>query len=1002
MVTAKQKKSDKPKKPVGRPRKKLGTRVTDVPLVSALRPRASRSNADSAAIQRAKLAFRRDYPIATGKRAFDEYKTRALLDAMADPSRGAIGSRVLGPSAYKTEKKQAELDAAIQANQPFLIQNGRILLNKKAVRAALSTAAPAAAPVPVGPSVTLIPVPAGPSTIPAFTEGTSRTKQNSPKTRSRKRRMARAAREQGIAYGAENQRALEELELLRSSKKRKERDEGGPGPVTLERQTPYERELSNIRTTLRGDLDPADRLSLVGRMRELRRQVDANEAVDITPLDEPSTHRPPTPAQERQAARIVRKFTAKQLTEAAARIKAASAIDDIKKASPAVAQEVQRKMGNLMTEEPELVQEYPEALSAFQEMADAANAETRRRLDEEEARQYGRHRPTTEQQEANQQAAATVAAMLRAESEAPPPSIRIAPAGPIGPVIDVGKEARENAARIAVERKARRAKQLEAAQAKVDRAEEADRRAIANQAVLEEAALANDAETRRSSAVSIQSAIKRALAQNQYNKSKDAATTLQAAARSAITRDALNQAIESQAQQDAATTLQAAVRSALTRDALNQAAESQAQQDAAIRVIQRAVRDKVDGVAKQKRIVSKIQEMNTRVVPPRPRPSPSMTQPSIRYEDPIDEVDLTDEFDREDDAVRQLQAALRRFSDRSHFSNARELEAEYAAQDEIGVPGADIRPNNRVIPAPPPLPPRRPTPLLEAVLDAIDEVEAGPLGNKNTPKSGFVRQGLSEKGLREAAKRLRPFEGTQQRITDLAPGLGAINERMLRERASSLKRVVKEEDIRPVVDNLVANVLADAVRAKFANTRQEEDDSSDDGFDGNGLVGGVIRRLRGLGYFNSLDNYMQPGPSGTPIDSLKLLREARGGRMNDDRTDFRVLMDAMKTIRRAPGDPNGGVRGGAMGGGRVFLSGVSAPTGGSQYTLHEITFPDKEWKTSSSLRWLRSNGIKPMKKASHSGSVYKYMIASSKGFTDHYTSELVSRGRKIIMMYGKA
>jgi len=34
--------------------------------------------------------------------------------------------------------------------------------------------------------------------------------------------------------------------------------------------------------------------------------------------------------------------------------------------------------------------------------------------------------------------------------------------------------------------------------------------------------------------------------------------------------------------------------------------------------------------------------------------------------------------------------------------------------------------------------------------------------------------------------------------------------------------------------------------------------------------------------------------------------------------------------------------------------------------------------------------------------VYKYAIASSKGLKDPYTSDLISRGRKIHMVYGMA
>lgn len=202
------------------------------------------------------------------------------------------------------------------------------------------------------------------------------------------------------------------------------------------------------------------------------------------------------------------------------------------------------------------------------------------------------------------------------------------------------------------------------------------------------------------------------------------------------------------------------------------------------------------------------------------------------------------------------------------------------------------------------------------------------------------------------------------------------------------------------------------------------------------FVGGVLRRLRGMGFFDGFDS-LSYNIHGTPDDNKKDLADAkaayaaRGGAMGgtfDGRTDFRVLMDAMKNIRTGSGffDRDGldnilypmpkamdnkqlladakakAARGGATGGGRVVLSGVPAPTGGGAPVLYEIQFPVKDWKTSSSLRWLRSNGIKPMKKATQSGSVYKYTIASSKGLKEPYTSNLNSRGRMIHMMYGNA
>ena len=81
-----------PKAPVGRPRKKLGTRVSDLPVVSTIKPMSRRSNIDSLALQRARLVYKRDY-----KKTISEDQARAFIDAMGAPKRGPIGERILGP-----------------------------------------------------------------------------------------------------------------------------------------------------------------------------------------------------------------------------------------------------------------------------------------------------------------------------------------------------------------------------------------------------------------------------------------------------------------------------------------------------------------------------------------------------------------------------------------------------------------------------------------------------------------------------------------------------------------------------------------------------------------------------------------------------------------------------------------------------------------------------------------------------------------------------------------
>lgn len=71
------------------------------------------------------------------------------------------------------------------------------------------------------------------------------------------------------------------------------------------------------------------------------------------------------------------------------------------------------------------------------------------------------------------------------------------------------------------------------------------------------------------------------------------------------------------------------------------------------------------------------------------------------------------------------------------------------------------------------------------------------------------------------------------------------------------------------------------------------------------------------------------------------------------------------------------------------------------YILQSVSFPSSQWKTPASIRWLRSNGIAPMKKSHKVGRNYIYTVASPKLFSKYYTSDLMSRGRKIELIYGK-
>ena len=71
------------------------------------------------------------------------------------------------------------------------------------------------------------------------------------------------------------------------------------------------------------------------------------------------------------------------------------------------------------------------------------------------------------------------------------------------------------------------------------------------------------------------------------------------------------------------------------------------------------------------------------------------------------------------------------------------------------------------------------------------------------------------------------------------------------------------------------------------------------------------------------------------------------------------------------------------------------------YILQAVSFPASQWKTPSSIRWLRSNGIIPMKKSHKVGRNYIYTVAPSKMFSKYYKSKMMSRGRPIELIYGK-
>jgi hypothetical protein len=1089
---AAKKKDAVPKAPVGRPRKNLGTRVSDLPLVSTIKPTSRRVNIDSLAMNRARLAYKRDY----GK-TLDERTSRALIDAMSTTKRGPIGTAVVGTFKGKEVELGKKIGDMTEASGFFNYYKqalnaakknpGQTVVVKKKKDGSLKFEIPGIPEATTGTlSATSVPAPSAES-VASVTELRSAADQLLAKNvkltelinsgtlsadalvDARKKLKANTADLNSIAMGINTSVSpMDDRDLLIQERSR-------------ERLRYHD-----------GNLPQAERDAAAARVRQITRQltnfdraqptrtINADEA-DIMaavlgePEDEEILLVRPTRTIRRDDPGPSRPATATAtaaLTAALADPAVSAIVEQVQENAPAIVEQVQenapvkrappvRDKANIQKKvKADYIKKGREAAAALlarvredRKALENAPGRTREQIAADEA--ADRLDQDVRQREAIAQSSRDVGARILAQStEERGRQMRRIVAPTIQSFVRVyqtrkrlKKEADaqnynellknmrakrdqdidlQNLANLAEqgdqsasipsqERLARRLIEKdklrqEIRQAMIDRAfeEEAYERARVIERERQEQELRDQERSYLDEEFEAED-----VDEEDYDElvRRQAATKLrQDSYRAARSRIKLKQ--------DASSVLQAAIRSALARNELKARAER------AYRPAQGPVYD--EQAAQERDAASKIQSVFRRS-----RRRPAGEQAALdaqyanlfdqQYDDSIPTRDVAAEINR--DAASKIQALFRR-SRRRPAGEQAALDAQYAAlfDDDIVVPGADIRPNTRTIPVPPPPPPptRRPTPLLEDITGPIDEAEDGPLGAKNTPTSGFERKGLSEKGHAEAAKRLRPFEGQQTRISDFSPG--DLSQQALREQRGLLKRVVKQEDVAPVVQNLIKDVIADALFARRLAVGPDApvDDADEDWetspypYSGRGLVGGrrsfaggVLRRLRGMGYFDGYDSLMY-NIHGKPDDNKKDLADAkaayaaRGGRMNDDRTDFRVLMDAMKNVRK----PTGGAMGGS-----IVLSGVPTPmTGGypigvgadsDDYKLHFVAFPDDKWTTSSSLRWIRSNGIVPIKKAMHIPEYYKYQILPPSDNKDYMTHELVSRGRKILLGYAR-
>lgn len=1016
-----------PKAPVGRPRKKLGTRVSDLPLVSTLRPRASRSNQDSMALQRARLQFKRDYPQEKG---IDEFQTRALLDAMADTSRGPIGTRVLGPAQFELDKLAKKLLKAKEKNKPLVLtDDGKVFVTKKAAKKLVSSilagpTAPAAAPTLQAITDLPVQVLTAPD-APAMFEFTG--KKDNERTKSQTKRLAREAQSQ---IRRENVRQQEEIEAARKKRKR-DGEPKEPRRADPDKETAQERELRSIKSQLERDMDPDDRMRLVQRMKAIRQQQIDGEQVDMTPYDERATQLTLTPSQETQVLRIVNQFATGESTRADARIAAEAGIKAIKAAPPVVQHAVAKALSKL----PEVVPsaETVKFQNALDDLAQIAAEDRRKQLDAEEARQYGKFRPTSEQQLANQRAAEQIAVQLQQEREEEPvefrPRRQAPPPPPSSPEMTQRRQGprdyllepftpQEQAAADIVNAAAKRNKAMKALQAQNEaaatiqaalrarRGREADRLSEYKR-VIEERARKQMEST---AASTIQESVRRALARDELKSraerayrpaqgpvyDEDAANVRDAALRiQSILRG-------NRARKEFETEFERNIPTIDVSDDIAREAAAKIQSAFRKRVRRRDPAEQADLDAQYAALFNRraLDEIQEKVM--QEQREKAQAELDAKYAALFAEGDIDKMREAVIQTHRETMARRTPMLSDSELAVAKAFAEEVAAQREIEVPGTNIRPDTRTIPVPPPIPPlpirySEPVPKRTRASASVKRLEkAAAETGQSIPVMNFVRDLVTD---------------TLRQVVDedvASKAQARIEAQDLQEQRSRLRpaeqRVVTEEEVRPVVENLVRDVVADALFARRLRVGPDAppDDSGEDWetdpnpYSGRGLVGGVLRRLRGMGFFNGLDSVLNP-VHGTPMDNKKDLADAkaayaaRGGTF-DGRTDFRVLMDAMKTLPRR--------QGGAMGG-SVVLSGVPSPiTGSGKYTLQAVTFPESDWKSSSSLRWLRSNGIKPIKKADRQGSLFRYRIVDPKGFNDYYTSELTSRGRKINLVYG--
>ena len=86
----------------------------------------------------------------------------------------------------------------------------------------------------------------------------------------------------------------------------------------------------------------------------------------------------------------------------------------------------------------------------------------------------------------------------------------------------------------------------------------------------------------------------------------------------------------------------------------------------------------------------------------------------------------------------------------------------------------------------------------------------------------------------------------------------------------------------------------------------------------------------------------------------------------------------------------------------AYGSGLGVQKKRGEYKLASAEFSDKVWNSASSLRWVRSAGLRPLKRAVHAKGKFIYHLADMSKFSkfDQQVATL-KNGRKIGLVYGK-